>query len=101
MSYWEEQLKKRWKDRVLMFFLYSPILWFSWEFSKLAFLYALLVYVIVDEFIKEGYAFSFSDVVNGRVTHEKLAVMDVVLMLMIILRKVLKDRENKDSGRRE
>jgi hypothetical protein len=52
--------------------------------AALALLAAL---VLVDEVIKEGYAFDPTDLINPQVTHEKLFVLLLLASLLLGLRK--------------
>lgn len=47
----------------------------------------MAAFVLVDEIIKEGYAFDPVDLVNPAVTHEKLFVLFLTLSILLGLRR--------------
>ena len=48
----------------------------------------LALFLLVDEIIKEGYAFSVEDLLSPQITHEKLFVFFLALALFFGLREL-------------
>ena len=66
---WLRELAKRAKERA--------ILWLA----------GLILLVLSDEYIKEGYWFNPGDVINSNITHEKIIlVLTAALIYMVISR---------------
>ncbi len=47
----------------------------------------LILGLLIDEYIKEGYLFKAEDIYNTNITHEKIIVFLVILLVMLILKK--------------
>jgi len=56
--------------------------------NRLAFLFLTLsIFVLIDEFVKEGYIFDIYDLINFNITHEKLFLIFLVTGLVLGLRR--------------
>jgi len=43
--------------------------------------------LLIDEYIKEGYLFKLEDIFNANITHEKIIVSLIILLIIIMVRK--------------
>lgn len=50
--------------------------------------------LLIDEYIKEGYLFKLEDIFNANITHEKIIVSLIILLITIMIRK---KRKGSDS----
>jgi len=56
--------------------------------NRLAFLFLTLsLFILVDEFVKEGYVFDPNDLINPSLTHEKIFLCFLVIGLLLGLRR--------------
>jgi len=90
-------LRKEWRKRAPLFAAYGFTLWDGLSFIEafimklLVFILATLVWILLDEKIKEGYFFDPNDI--GGLTHETIMVSLLPLLLPIAL--YLKKRNMK------
>ena len=61
------ELKKKWRRRV--------ILWLS----------GLIILLFLDEYIKEGYLFNPNDIWNWNITHEKIILILFLFLIYLLL----------------
>jgi hypothetical protein len=65
---WKEELRKNWRARLSALFI------------------ILALIVLVDELVKENYAFDIYDLIGPSITHEKLFALFLLLGLLLGLR---------------
>ena len=56
---------------------------------SIVFLSMMILWLLLDEYVKEGYFFDPKDVINGNITHEKIIVA-MLIALVVLLVKSLK-----------
>ena len=56
----------------------------------IVFLSIMILWLLIDEYIKEGYLFDPKDVVNGNITHEKIIVALAITLTYLIINKLKK-----------
>jgi len=66
---WIKELAKRWRLRLSLALLTAAF------------------FILFDEAVTEGYVFDPIDVINGRITHEKLFLLFLILGLILGLRR--------------
>lgn len=76
------ELMKRWRFRISGGFLIASII------------------VLMDELIKEGYAFDIFDLFNSSITHEKIFAILLIFAIILGLRKSPKAIEHHAHGGR-
>lgn len=94
IAYLEAQLKKRWKKRVVLwtFFLLIVATLYKAQISGAIYLFLLILFILLDELIKEGYLFKKEDLVKG-ITHEFIII--IVIMITIVKIAITKIRRLK------
>lgn len=94
IAYLEAQLKKRWKKRVVLwtFFLLIVVTLYKAQISGAIYLFLLILFILLDELIKEGYLFKKEDLANG-ITHEFIII--IVIMITIVKIAITKIRREK------
>lgn len=91
-AYLEAQLKKRWKRRLPLFLLYLVLIWYVYHISWIYIPIVTIMYLLLDELIKEGYLFKKEDLVKG-ITHEFIII--IVIMITIVKIAITKIRREK------
>lgn len=69
-----DELKKKLKERAT--------LWLS----------ALIILILADEYIKEGYLFRFTDIYSLELTHEKLILICAIPLIYLIIKRFSKTK---------
>jgi len=54
----------------------------------IVFLSMMITWLLLDEYVKEGYFFKIEDVVNGSITHEKIIVGLLITLILTILKSL-------------
>lgn len=92
IAYLEAQLKKRWKRRIPLFLLYLVLIWYVYHISWIYIPLFTIMYLLLDELIKEGYLFKKEDLFKG-ITHEFIII--IVIMITIVKIAITKIRREK------
>lgn len=48
----------------------------------------IIVGLLIDEYIKEGYWFKIEDVFNANITHEKIIVFLIIILVVILTERI-------------
>jgi len=54
----------------------------------IVFLSIMILWLLIDEYIKEGYFFKIEDMVNGNITHEKIIVGLLIVLILTIFKSL-------------
>lgn len=91
IAYLEAQLKKRWKKRVVLwtFFLLIVATLYKAQISGAIYLFLLILFILLDEKLKEGYFVKKSDF-KKPLTHEFFIVIVVFAWVIALFSKKLR-----------
>lgn len=93
MEYIMKELRKKFKTRAVVLLAFLGLEGVLWQYVGSWALILVPLYVLIDEYIKEGYFFKSSDVENERITHEKIFIVTLIASFLTIVRdKVLRRR---------
>ena len=56
----------------------------------IVFLSIMIVWLLIDEYVKEGYLFDPKDLLNGNITHEKVIVALAITLTYLTINKLKK-----------
>jgi len=51
------------------------------------FLFFITIWLLVDEYIKEGYMFNIDDLFNPHITHEKIFITLLIVIVLLLVKQ--------------
>ena len=51
------------------------------------FLFFITVWILVDEYIKEGYLFNIDDILSPHITHEKIIITALIVIILLLMKQ--------------
>lgn len=94
--YIKDSLQKRWKKRLLLWIVGLLVFIFLFKYNSIFALIWVVIFILIDERIKEGYWVKKSDF-KKPLTHEFLIIITIIINIGIIFIKKIRRVENEKN----
>ena len=91
-KYFKESLKKKWQKRLPFWVIGGIIFIFLLKRNVIIALNWVVIFILIDEKIKEGYYFNIKEVLTP-ITHEFLILITVILSIFVVFVKKISRRK--------
>ena len=93
-KYFKESLKKRWQKRLPLWIAGLLVFIFLLKHSFIFALVWIIIFILIDEKIKEGYWIKKNDF-KKPLTHEFLIIITIIINMIIVFVKKISRREKR------